>query len=100
MDKSRFLTRNSVLLILLGFGAAVLGHAITKASNRPNVNPTELETARQLVRQAQWYWDYVAAANSMGFHNQTQELNTLGQAIDLAHRAIDSANRAAGTNSL
>ncbi|MCX7781818.1 MAG: ammonia-forming cytochrome c nitrite reductase subunit c552 [Negativicutes bacterium] len=59
-----------------------------------------MEKARELTRKAQWLWDYVAAANSMGFHNQTQELNTLGQAIDLAHQAIDAANRAAGANSL
>jgi nitrite reductase (cytochrome c-552) len=74
--------------------------AITKASARPNINTAELDKARELTRKAQWYWDYVAAANSMGFHNQTQELNTLGQAIDLAHQAIDAANRAAGTNNL
>lgn len=74
--------------------------AIQNASAAANANQNELANARELLRRAQWYWDYVAAANSMGFHNSVQELNTLGQAIDLAHQAIDAANKAAGTNSL
>lgn len=74
--------------------------AIQKASQVASVNQAELANAREFLRRAQWYWDYVAAANSMGFHNPVQELNTLGQAIDLAHQAIDAANKAAGTNSL
>lgn len=83
-----------------GLTVAQAHDAITKASAKPNVNQQELEKARELARKAQWFWDYVAAANSMGFHNQTQELNTLGQSIDLAHQAIDAAKRAAGVNTL
>jgi nitrite reductase (cytochrome c-552) len=74
--------------------------AIQKASTSGAANQNQLASARELLRQAQWYWDYVAAANSMGFHNPVQELNTLGQAIDLSHQAIDAANKAAGTNYL
>lgn len=77
------------------------GHqTIAKAAAVPSVNQAELDKARQLLRQAQWYWDYVAAANSEGFHNSVQELHTLGQSIDLANQAINAANRAAGVNSL
>lgn len=77
------------------------GHeAIARASGMAGANQAELDKARELLRQAQWYWDYVAAANSQGFHNSVQELHTLGQSIDLAHQAIDAADRAAGTNSL
>jgi len=72
--------------------------AIKQASAIPTVNKSELDNARQLLRQAQWYWDYVAAANSQGFHNSVLELNTLGQSIDLANQAIAAANRAAGNN--
>lgn len=75
-------------------------NAISKAAAVAGANQTELERARQLLRQAQWYWDYVAAANSQGFHNAVQELHTLGQSIDLANQAIDAANRAAGSNTL
>ena len=74
--------------------------AIKKAAAVANVNQTELAVAREYVRKAQWYWDYVAASNSMGFHNSVQELNTLGQAIDFSALAIEAANRAANTNTL
>jgi len=71
--------------------------AIGKASAAPKVNKDELDRARELVRSAQWYWDYIAAENSMGFHNPDLALATLGQAIDLAHQSVASAGKAAGT---
>lgn len=69
---------------------------IGKAGSSAKVNKAELEKARQMIRKAQWYWDFVAAENSMGFHNPVHALNTLGQSIDLAHEAILIAHRAAG----
>jgi nitrite reductase (cytochrome c-552) len=36
----------------------------------------------------------VAAENSMGFHNPTLVLNTLGRSVDLAWKAILTADRA------
>jgi nitrite reductase (cytochrome c-552) len=70
---------------------------IGKAGTAAKVNKVDLEKARELVRNAQWFWDFIAAENSMGFHNPDQALNTLGRSIDLAHQAIAAANRAAGT---
>lgn len=67
---------------------------IAKAAAVPNVNAGELEKARELVRKAQWYWDIVSAENSMGFHNPSQVLNTLGQSVDLAHQAMATAQQA------
>ncbi|MDD3157124.1 MAG: ammonia-forming cytochrome c nitrite reductase subunit c552, partial [Anaeromusa sp.] len=40
--------------------------------------------------------DYVAAANSMGFHSPVQAQRNLGQALDLSYKAIEKANQAAG----
>lgn len=71
--------------------------AISKAAAEPEADKEELEKAREFVRKAQWFWDIVAAENSMGFHNPPQALNTLGQSIDLAHQAISTANKAANT---
>lgn len=85
---------------MAGETAARAHEAIQKASQIPNANQTELANARELLRRAQWYWDYMAASNSMGFHNPVQGLNTLGQSIDLSHQAINAANKAAGSNSL
>ena len=73
---------------------------IAKAEGMPKVDQIKLANARELLRKGQWYWDYVAAANSMGFHNSTQELHTLGQSIDLSHQAIDAANQAVGNQQL
>lgn len=70
--------------------------AIKKASEVPQADQAELAQARELVRRAQWNWDFVAAENSMGFHNPDQVLHTCGQAMELGYKAIESANRAAG----
>lgn len=93
-DNTWQLQRTAGMLVARAHGA------IKKATDTPNANQVELDRARELVRQAQWYWDYVAAANSQGFHNSVQELHTIGQSIELANQAIDAANRAAGTNAL
>ena len=67
--------------------------AIAKAA-AAGANQAELDKARELVRKAQWYWDFVAAENSMGFHNPPMILNTLGRSIDLAYQAILLADKA------
>lgn len=83
-----------------GLTVAKAHEAIKKASEMPNVNQDELTKARELVRHAQWLWDIVAAENSMGFHNPDQIMTTLGQANELGHQAVETANRAAGINIL
>ncbi|HOE18294.1 MAG TPA: ammonia-forming cytochrome c nitrite reductase subunit c552 [Syntrophorhabdaceae bacterium] len=69
---------------------------IGKVRLLPNISRSDLDKARELLRKAQWYWDFVAAESSMGFHNPSQVMNVLGQSIDLAHQAIAAANRAGG----
>ena len=46
-----------------------------------------LEEARQLHRSAQLRWDFVAAENSMGFHNPEEVLRILASSTDLARQA-------------
>ncbi len=70
---------------------------IGKAASVGKADTAGLDQARELLRKAQWFWDIVAAENSMGFHNPDQVLNTLGRSIDMAHQAIQNANKAAGT---
>jgi nitrite reductase (cytochrome c-552) len=71
-------------------------HIIGKASKAGRTNKAELDKARELVRKAQWYWDFVAAENSMGFHNPIMILNTLGRSVDLAHQAISIIEKTSG----
>jgi nitrite reductase (cytochrome c-552) len=80
-----------------GQAVARAHEVIGKASAVAKANKADLDRARELVRKAQWFWDIVAAENGMGFHNPDQVMNTLGRAIDMAHQATETANKAAGT---
>jgi nitrite reductase (cytochrome c-552) len=46
-----------------------------------------LDKARRLHRAAQLRWDFIAAENSMGFHNPEEALSILAAATDLARQA-------------
>lgn len=70
--------------------------AIEEAAKTPGVDEALLKEARNLHRQAQWYWDWVSAENSMGFHNPQQSLATLAKALDLARQAELKALKAKG----
>jgi nitrite reductase (cytochrome c-552) len=69
-------------------------NAIAEAAKNPRVNKNKLAEARALHREGQWYWDWVSAENSMGFHNPQKAMNTLGKSLDLASRARDLARQA------
>lgn len=78
-----------------GLAVASAHEAIAKASAIEGVNETELNNARELVRKAQWFWDYLAASNSMGFHNPSQATKCGTVAIESANKAIMTAYKAA-----
>lgn len=71
--------------------------AIESAAALPGVDKTLLGEAQNLHRLSQIYWDFVAAENSMGFHNPEEALRILGIATDLARQAQLKAIQAAGT---
>ena len=68
--------------------------ALAKATNDPKADQKLLEEARQLHRNANYRWDFVASENSTGFHNPTEALRVLGEAIDLGHQATQKATQA------
>lgn len=74
--------------------------AIEAAANTSGVDAEALEEARRLHREAQLRWDFVAAENSMGFHNPTEVLRILASATDLARQAQLMALEAAGGSTL
>ncbi|MFZ5948324.1 MAG: ammonia-forming cytochrome c nitrite reductase [Stygiobacter sp.] len=47
----------------------------------------EMKPALKLIRQAQWRWDWVAAANGVGFHAPVEALRVLGNSIQKAEQA-------------
>ena len=70
---------------------------IKAAAALPGVNAELLNEARSLHREAQLRWDFIAAENSMGFHNPEEALRILANATDLARQAQLKAALAAGT---
>lgn len=62
-------------------------NAIGEASKNEKADAAKLAQARQLHRAAQLRWDFVAAENSMGFHNPEEALRILAAATDLARQA-------------
>src|SRR5574340_1833269 len=61
--------------------------AIKTAAADPKSDAELLEEARSLHRSAQLRWDFIAAENSMGFHNPEEALRILASATDLARQA-------------
>lgn len=47
----------------------------------------QMKPALDLIRSAQWRWDWVAAANGTGFHSPVEALRVLGTAIERAEKA-------------
>jgi nitrite reductase (cytochrome c-552) len=69
--------------------------AITAAAANPKADTIAVDAARQLHRSAQLRWDFIAAENSMGFHNPEEALRILASATDLARQAQIKALTAA-----
>ncbi len=69
---------------------------IEAAALTPGVDETLLAEARDFHREAQLRWDFIAAENSMGFHNPEEALRILAASIDLAYQAQLKALEAAG----
>jgi nitrite reductase (cytochrome c-552) len=69
-------------------------NAIKAAAANTSADAAKVEEARKLHRAAQMRWDFIAAENSMGFHNGTEALRILADATDLARQAQMTAIQA------
>jgi nitrite reductase (cytochrome c-552) len=47
--------------------------------------------AREMVRKGQFFWDFVSAENSVGFHNPTLLLDTLARSQQYSQKAVELA---------
>jgi len=52
----------------------------------------EMKPILKLIRNAQWRWDWVAAANGVGFHSPVEALRVLGTAIEKSEKARGMLN--------
>ena len=50
--------------------------------------------AQQMIRKGQFFWDYVSAENSVGFHNPAKALDTLATSQQCSQKAVDFASEA------
>jgi nitrite reductase (cytochrome c-552) len=73
--------------------------AIESAGAASGADAALLSEARQLHREAQLRWDFIAAENSMGFHNPEEALRILAAATDLARQAQFKATLAGDISS-
>jgi nitrite reductase (cytochrome c-552) len=74
--------------------------ALQSAAADQSADKALLEEARTLHRHAQYMWDFISSANSMGFHNPDEALRILQNSADLARQCQMKAAQAAGDLSL
>jgi len=67
--------------------ALVKAHFDIAAAKKAGLTDEELSKSRQLLRHAQFYWDYVSASNGMGFHSPQESTRILGESLNRAQEA-------------
>jgi nitrite reductase (cytochrome c-552) len=74
---------------LLGLAQSALFHAHVEAKAAWDAGATaeEMKPVLQLIRHAQWRWDWVAAANALGFHSPLEAARVLGTSIQKGEQA-------------
>ncbi|MFA5835094.1 MAG: ammonia-forming cytochrome c nitrite reductase subunit c552 [Bacteroidota bacterium] len=67
--------------------ALVAAHIEAAAAYNAGADSSELVPALKLIRSAQWRWDWVSAANAVGFHSPLEGARVLGTSIQRAEEA-------------
>lgn len=62
-------------------------HLEAKAAWDAGATEEEMKPILKNIRNAQWRWDWVAAANGVGFHAPVEALRVLGTSVSLAERS-------------
>jgi nitrite reductase (cytochrome c-552) len=65
----------------------VKAHIEAKFAWDKGATEKEMAPVLTLIRQSQWRWDWVAAANGLGFHSPVEAARTLGASIGKAEQA-------------
>jgi nitrite reductase (cytochrome c-552) len=74
-------------LKLIAEKAIVAAHVEAAAAYKAGADSVELVPALMLIRHAQWRWDWVSAANGVGFHSPLEAARVLGTSIQRAEEA-------------
>lgn len=67
-------------------------HILAKIAWDNGATKEDMKDILTLIRHAQWRWDWVAAANSVGFHSPVEALRVLGTSIQKAEQAKGKIN--------
>ncbi len=62
-------------------------HIEAKRAWDAGATEAEMKPVLTLIRHAQWRWDWVAAANALGFHSPVEAMRVLGTSISKAESA-------------
>lgn len=72
--------------------ALAAAHIEAKAAWDAGASEDEMKPVLTLIRHAQWRWDWVSAANGLGFHSPVEALRVLGTSIEKAEKARGMIN--------
>jgi len=67
--------------------ALAKAHIEAKFAWDKGATEADMKPALLLIRHAQWRWDWVAAANGLGFHSPVEAARALGASIEKAQQA-------------
>ncbi|MBU1399348.1 MAG: ammonia-forming cytochrome c nitrite reductase subunit c552, partial [Bacteroidetes bacterium] len=62
-------------------------HLEAKAAWDAGATEAEMKPVLKLIRHAQWRWDWVAAANALGFHAPFEAMRVIGTSVQKAEEA-------------
>lgn len=65
----------------------VITHLEAEFAWKLGATPDQMREALHLIRHAQWRWDYAAATHGGSFHAPLELTRTIGDGLDLAHKA-------------
>ncbi|MCX6936219.1 MAG: ammonia-forming cytochrome c nitrite reductase subunit c552, partial [Verrucomicrobia bacterium] len=74
-------------LLRLSQDALCHAHVEAKAAWDAGATEAEMKPVLGLIRHAQWRWDWVAAANAVGFHSPLEAARVLGHSIQKGEQA-------------
>ncbi|MBV6340581.1 ammonia-forming cytochrome c nitrite reductase subunit c552 [Candidatus Magnetobacterium casense] len=77
-----------------GYTLAAAALTIEAAGNIPLMDNASINKAKALYEEAYYRCTWIGAENSMGFHNPTEALRVLGDAIDIGRQAEMHAREA------
>ncbi len=85
--------------LLIAQDLSVKAHEAVRLANEwtgeknPEYDKLMIE-AKEYVRKGQFFWDYISAENSVGFHNPSKSLDTLAYSQQYSQKAVDAAMQA------